>query len=741
MNAGQILRASEASALHNNQIISRVTGKKINAKKIKKTKSFGAIGFIIAMLVFFLAIFGSGNIIPSLLSDLLVEETDLQYADAVASKKIILQQALKNGELPNDTTRILKEQGVLVGYLDNNNFIETNTYANGLILKIDNKIITADNFINEINSNPKLYNAFEQATYSRAAYWYDDEAQKVMREIGTSRNNYNNDADFDEVMENSIGSGSNISINSVSLVEKTRINEQTGKEETYYVYEENGNTANSKTDAEDFIDEVRKKNPASSIDESALFSADTLKVADTISKEQRSSLFYLVFMENISKVKAGEGNASKINEAMNYLYENSESEVVDVKTGKIVKTTGTALESPSLYAILSGEKVNTSKVQNYSSDRILKTIENQLEKDGSSAIGGTVTSSTNKIKGSVGRFINNGSEIAPKETLETVSPIISSSLINNSYNTIKGVNAGEFLVEGAINVGKKLAKASGATAGDETAVMDYIKLNNATLAMDAEIDRMNRSPFDITSKNTFLGSIVFNIASISLKNSGTWFAGLMSLGNLISQSLISFLPSSYADSLGGYLTTFGDCETYATANNAVGSAQCSEIAVFDTSTLDDPFNNQGFIDFINNNTTLDNSGSRTINPGSDLAKFILYNKRTAPLGVMDGGILESIQNDSSSVFFTSNILEMIKTWLNASEADKKIATGAIFVNSSQNKDWQTYKYAQRYMSLARATAVLKQNSSDPLAYNNIEFFEGNENPVVAFLEEYYAMNQ
>lgn len=738
MNAGQILRASEASALHNNQIISRVTGKKINTKKIKKTKSFGAIGFIIAMLVFFLAIFGSGNIIPSLLSDLLVEETDLQYADAVASKKIILQQALKNGELPNDTTRILKEQGVLVGYLDNNNFIETNTYTNGLILKIDNKIITADNFINEINSNPKLYNAFEQATYSRAAYWYDDAAQKVMREIGTSRNNYNNDADFDEVMENSIGSGSNISINSVSLVEKTRINEQTGKEETYYVYEENGNIANSKTDAEDFIDEVRKKNPASSIDESALFSADTLKVADTISKEQRSSLFYLVFMENISKVKAGEGNASKINEAMNYLYENSESEVVDVKTGKIVKTTGTALESPSLYAILSGEKVNTSKVQNYSSDRILKTIENQLEKDGSSAIGGTVTSSTNKIKGSVGRFINNGSEIAPKETLETVSPIISSSLINNSYNTIKGVNAGEFLVEGAINVGKKLAKASGATAGDETAVMDYIKLNNATLAMDAEVDRMNRSPFDITSKNTFLGSIVFNIASISLKNSGTWFAGLMSLGNLISQSLISFLPSSYADSLGGYLTTFGDCETYATANNAVGSAQCSEIAVFDTSTLDDPFNNQGFIDFINNNTTLDNSGSRTINPGSDLAKFILYNKRTAPLGVMDGGILESIQNDSSSVFFTSNILEMIKTWLNASEADKKIATGAIFVNSSQNKDWQTYKYAQRYMSLARATAVLKQYSSDPLAYNNIEFFEGNENPVVAFLENYYA---
>ena len=55
-----------------------------------------------------------------------------------------------------------------------------------------------------------------------------------------------------------------------------------------------------------------------------------------------------------------------------------------------------------------------------------------------------------------------------------------------------------------------------------------------------------------------------------------------------------------------------------------------------------------------------------------------------------------------------------------------------------NEDWDTYKYAQRYVSLARATAALKQHSNDSTAYNNITYFEGSRNPVVAFLDEYYA---
>ncbi len=743
MSAEEVLRLGEDSALENNQVISHVVGKKVTAKKtFGWIKTLGAIGFITFMIIVFLVLFGTGNIIPSAISERLIEESDVQYADAVRSKELVFQQALRDGKVPEDTARILGQNGVTVGYLNGGEFVESNENTGGLALKIDDKIITAENFIEEVNSNIALYNAFNNATYGRAAYYYDNEAQEVFKEIGTDRDNYTSESDFSEVMSSVMGEGSDISINSVALVQKTQENEQTGETEVYYEYEETGEAVTSTSnDAEGFIDAVREKNPAANATESALNTADAIKVADTISKEQRSSLFFLTFMENVSKMKAGKGNESKINEAMNYLYENSEAEVVDVKTGEIKKVKGTPVESPSLYAILAGSKVKAEEVENYSSDRVLKLIENKVgQKGGTAVIAGTITSTAKKTKGVIGRFISNGIALASQALLKLLSPIVSGSLMDNSYATIKGINAGEFLVEGAVNVGKELAKRSGATAGDEAAVISYNRLNTEILAMDAAVDRKNRSPFDITSKNTFLGSIVYNFALYSMKFSGSNLMGIKSFASLTNSSILALTPMSYAKDGESYLDNFGDCETYATIG-AVGSVQCSETATFDTSTLNDTFNDAEFIKFVEENTDLNENGARTVKKDSVLAGFILYNnERKTPLGVVDGGILDSLNKGSNSIPFSKNILEMIKTALNASDTKKRIASGAVFVNSTSNPEWQIYKYAQRYVSLARATATLRQYSNDSTAYHNIKFFEGDENPVVAFLREYYAMN-
>lgn len=733
MSAEEVLKSSERSALKNNQFVSHVTGKKSKVKSKKKLASFGAAGFITVMIIVAAMLFGSGNIIPSAISERLIEETDVQYADMVESKKIVLQQALKTGDIPDDTVELLKSSGVLVGYLDENgNFVENNKSGHELVLKKGDEVITAKDFINKVSTDVALYDAINKATYNRAAGYYDEEAKKVFKEIGTSRNNFDSDSDFNEVVDSLMGKGSDININSVSVVEK-----RSESGESYYEYVENGAAANSDENTAAFIESVRNKNPASSTNDSALNSADTLKVADTISKEQRSSLFYALFMENISKMKAGDGNESKINEAMNYLYTKAETEVVDVKTGELVNLSGTPLESPSLYAILSGDKVNVEAVENYSSDRVLKTIKNILGiNSGYSPISSTVASSGEKVKGSVGRYLNTGSVVANTEVLNTVSPTIKSSLVDNSYDTIKGIYAGETLAEGAVNVGKMLAKTSGATAGDEAAVKSYARLNSAVIAMDAEADRINRNPFDITSRNTFLGSIIYRFAMFEAKFSGA-LSGVKTFSSTINSAVLALLPGTYADDAEGYLTTFGDCDTYATIG-AVGTAGCSEIATFDTSTLNDPFNDAGFRNFVNFNTILDSNGTRKIKPGSNLANFIIYNdERKTPLGVVDGGILNSLSSGSGSIGFMSNISEMIKIFLGTSEQDKRVASGAAFVNSSNNTDWQTYKYAQRYVALARVTAMLKQYSSDKTAYQNLEFFEGEENPVVAFLNQYY----
>lgn len=745
MTAEEILRSSERSAStikndsRGDNYVSSVIGKSGRLKSNKKNRSMLATCFIGSVVVIAAIILSSGNIIPAKVQEGLVEQTDVQYADMVASKMLVFQQAMYSGAIPEDTAENLKSGGVVVGYVNGSgNFVEGSIDGAQVALKVDNKIVTADSFINEVYENVKLYNAINQATYGRAAGYYDEAANEVFKEIGTTRNNYSSDSDLEEVIDSLMGSGSDVSVNSVYLTEVTTKDPETGTTETTYEYVENGQAAKSDSEAKDFIESVQSKITSNDSAQSTLDAADSLKVADTISKEQRSSLFYLLFMENVSKMKAGDGNDSKINEMMKYLYTSRETEVVDVKTGKTLKLTGTALESPSLYSVLSGSKLNTAMVDNYSSDRILKTTENQLEKNtGGSTTLNTVASAESETRGSVGRYLDSGEESGSLEILNKSELTVKSSLVDNSYETKQGIDAGEFLVEGAVNVGKSLAvKGSGATAGDEVAAAKYNTLNNKILAMEAKVDRMNRSPLDITSKNTFLGSIVYNIATISSKYTGI-FGSISTIGNTVNNAILSLVSNTYADGEVGYLANHGDCETLGNIG-AIGSAQCATIATFDTSTLNNPFGDAGFMQFAEENTTLNGSGERKIKDGSVLADFILYNnERKTPLGVTDGGILDSLSNNSNSVSFMSDILSMVEIFLGADDSDKRIATGESFVNSANNPDWDTYKYAQRYVALARATSMLKQYSDDKTAYRNVKYFEGDDNPVIAYKKHYY----
>ena len=729
MSAEEILRSTEQKALNpDHEIITHVNGKSF--KKQGKLKSFSAMIFATVIILVFVIFFASGNLIPSAISERLIEETDVQYADAVESKMIIFQQTLSQGELPNNTIMRLKNAGVLVGSLEGDKFIEK---SDGTMLKMGNEIITADNFISKVHSNTQLYDAFNNATYARAAYYYDDAAQEVFKEIGVSRNNYTDDSEFEEVMDKILGEGSDIDVNSVTLVEKE---DKDGKK--YYEYVTLGASASS--EAEDFVTNVSKKSLAENNERATLSAASTLNAADKISVEQKSVRFYIAFMENISKMKAGDGNSSKINEAMSLLYKDIDSDVVDTETGEIITVKGSMIESPSLYAILSGEKIDPEKVGNYSSDRVLKTVENQLGvNDNKDTLSSTVTSTTKNVRGSIGRYITNGTTPASTDVLSKVTPTINQSLVNNSFKNIGGIAGGEFLVSGAVNTGKLLAKASGATTGDAMAVKSYARLTNTILAMDAKVDKMNRSPFDVTSKNTFLGAILYKFALVMQRNSSL-LQHATTIAQVVGSSIASILPTTRADDESdAYLANFGNCETLESIG-AVGSSTCASIVTFDTSTLNGIFDDPNFIKFIEENTIL-KDGVRTIKSGSYLADFIIYNdKRSTPDGLTDGGIIKSLRNDASSIQFASDILDMVETWKGSSQNEQRIASGAAFVNSDDNADWDAYyKYAQRYVSLARATAALRQYDGEETSYTNIKYFEGNENPVLAFINEYQKL--
>ena len=912
MSAQEELQQADESAIDNVQSEDQPSGNGFNVnvgkaaaslvggKSKKKAAGIAATLAIVIIIGIALFTFLGGNFIPDAILTRFIEETDSQYADAVQSKDLVFQNALQYGQIPTNTYNRLNEAGVEVGYLDGDTFIASNVgptivadandsaYLYGkesekepLSLKMGDQIITADEFYYEVNHNAKLRDAFTQATYGRAGYYYDESAQQVFEKIGTNRNNFTEDEDFEDTMnkiigdENPIGfndqtwhymptwhpsaapvcapilntdgwekvtdefscTGTNVSQIATWRVAKYGVEcEPTGQVDENglpicapvcvflgYEYFYTGDYGCNGKDTASYMKAMSQANMSKDNDiQTIKNTTDALKAADTMSKEQKSMRFYSGFMESISRMKAGYGSynsetdkiiaafgtvgasvgGSHINDVMNALFEPKESEVVDVVTGEKKTLSGSMVEAPSVYAVLAGEKVELEQVVDFSSDRILQTIGNsneQLKVDNETILR-TAANKEDSNNSTVGRFTPNpdkeitiddkkypvefrdytpdGSKILSEagrhynqgnysdNDIGLVELTIKNSLYS-TYGDIVGISAGELLAQGAVNVGRELANASGAAAGDEETTLSYLKLTADVLAMDAEIDRMHRSPLDITSKNTFLGSLVYKFAVSSIK-SGSFLNKIASFSRITNKAVASLSPAAFAEEESkAYLSTFGDCETLDSIG-AVGSPTCSAIATFDTTTYTTKVGNdeisiyqdEDFLEFIKENVECDDENNCEINDketckklfgdcGDEktmLAKYITFNEnRNTPVGLSDASLVEDKRewenmNQSvlkrvwASIKSLFGLIDRIDYGLVPEEA-----TGEEFVYSDKNLDengnrrWDNYKYAQRYISLARAASAMRQYDGDETAYVFDGFGKGN--PVARYIDK------
>jgi endonuclease/exonuclease/phosphatase family metal-dependent hydrolase len=107
-----------------------------------------------------------------------------------------------------------------------------------------------------------------------------------------------------------------------------------------------------------------------------------------------------------------------------------------------------------------------------------------------------------------------------------------------------GNEAGNAIVSGsgALNAQMSQARALGPLKKDDA--VRYANATNTVLADYAEEDRLTRSPFDASSKNTFLGSIVNSLAPTASKLSGS--GGVTSIANLLPNSLKKFSTTASA---------------------------------------------------------------------------------------------------------------------------------------------------------------------------------------------------
>ena len=240
------------------------------------------------------------------------------------------------------------------------------------------------------------------------------------------------------------------------------------------------------------------------------------------------------------------------------------------------------------------------------------------------------------------------------------------------------------------------------------------------------MDRSRRSPFDITSQNTFLGSIVSSLYPI-LYSSDSVMDSVSNINSTVTHSIAVLFPGVYAEGNNSYQNTFGGCPTPKSIT-AEGDIYCNKIVTFDPevitmqySDLEERLETAGQLE-------RDGTGVVNIEDNSGLAQFAtLEVYRESTPGVKDANICEALKQGQSII---GRVLSIIKSALGIKQscegADADIATGKAFINSSENSKWDDeYKYYQAF--------YLKTYSRELLGY-----YDGSINPTVAFKEKYFT---
>lgn len=326
--------------------------------------------------------------------------------------------------------------------------------------------------------------------------------------------------------------------------------------------------------------------------------------------------------------------------------------------------------------------------------------------------------------------------IALGVAIASISSFIIPKILTPVFQSVAKNVATEWVGEDYFNAmfsgaGKYLGgnyQTGGGSAGSKESVLAYNRAKESVLAEQAELDRKTRSPFDLTSKNTFLGSLAY--ALIPLATSSGVGSTIKNIGSVFTSSVSNILPSASAIAETSLVESFGSCPIM----NSVG-AVCDPTGnpyyVEDLSTIDlSPAEIEAKIMEIDPNAFKGENanGQKIINPNSNLGKTAtILNQRIATLGVADASAANILVQQPSTIVANIPLVGDVAQLISSIGQAENMPwiSGSAGVNSADNPLWDEVKYYQRYIEDQRLLEVagVTQKSS-----------------VTALLEEYYEQN-
>lgn len=495
------------------------------------------------------------------------------------------------------------------------------------------------------------------------------------------------------------------------------------------------------------------------------------------------------YFEAVHKTQAGHGDDTPINELTNTINEKHEStyEIVDDDGlgSHEEKMVGTAMQAAGIAALYGGGKVNPRdpSVQSFnvtaSATRLLGGVGLGVEAFENCLAAKTVTALASAaidavtigacIAGALGAVITGGlsllgcSGLAGKiagqialgaavggavELMMAVLAPVAKSILMRDLTELVGVDLGNALTYGANTYQGGAHLGNGGSLSTIRKYERYGVLQQQVIAENARYERETRDPFDITSKYTFMGSIMSQLMSFNTASS--LMSTVTTGGSVMSSSLVGLVSPAatayeIADFLPDDMEEYRENCPYLASINAVGDSYCNPYIMTDIDTMDtmpgavidklaDP-NGDG--DYSDSNFEDDETsdGNVIIKDGSRLSKYIeVCTTRTSGWGMVDQNVANNaasfadvrgtpfdglINGAIGSAPVVGDVIEVVqdeqqRAVIGYIDGESCVASDDESIDLGANApNWGTAKYYQRFIedqSLAESIGLVEKSA-------------------------------
>ncbi len=655
---------------------------------------------------------------------------------------------LKKGRVPDGFADDLAKNGLEVGQVTaGGGFVRTNVYvaelndaevaSNGryefrteeegtLAILFEGELVGADQFVDKVESNPIMYAQFARASDISARFYYSDEVNKVYKDMGVSRGNFYNweptgDAvsdqeSFNDTLSKMLDTDSNLNVGGCD--------------------DECGNgaeiTIKPDDDAGDKVTEVSNKIKDNNTNTATVKAANLLNAAISSNEPYKAAQSFIAVEEPIQKARIGDNGP--VNEMMNVLSVESELTYTDVNSGEVVTKKNSILSTPNFAAAVSKGSYSIDEANNFSRDRVIKVT----NANSSGVINDTTVSSENNKKSSavLGMGVDT---LADNNELQKATSSVAIAATTKNSELFRGETGGNRVVEGGSFISNTInMRTIGAMPSDEGAIAEYRHVSKEALARKAAAERATRSPFDISSPYTFLGSIMHGMARAYVRSySGS--ESSLSVGSLAGV-IVGATGDAVSNLWGGaiadgdddtsFTTLSGECYTAPTAANVEGDLYCNP-----HNTVATNFMNYDEDDWANVlGGDLENG---KIKKDSNFEEFVVLGvDRESTVGVKSADVCETYRSRHKNVLssITGAFSKMFGVYQSCKESaigidgvpidgvPADISTGSKYTMSSSNGEKDMVEKYSGYMLFDTVNSLLSQKKSS----------------VSIFREEYYA---